>query len=128
MAWLANVTRPDISVLVAALSQITGANLAQSLADANSLTEKVLALLRATPNAGIRYLYLDSGPLHIIAFSDASFAGNTDQSSQIGGLIFLSNARTMHHAGPFAQQVAHLLSFFTRKLPVCARLYSPRNR
>jgi hypothetical protein len=53
MAWLENVTRPDISVLVAALSQITGANLAQSLADATSLAKKVLALLRATPNAGI---------------------------------------------------------------------------
>jgi hypothetical protein len=104
-------------VLVAALSQVTGENLAQSLADANSLHEKVLALLRATPNAGIRFLHLDSGPLHIVAFSDASFAGNNDQSSQLGGLVFLANARTMHHAGPCAQQVAHLLSFFKRKSP-----------
>jgi hypothetical protein len=71
MAWLANVTRPDILVLVAALSQITGANIAQSLADATSRAEKVLALLLATPNAGIRFLHLDSGPLHIVAFSDA---------------------------------------------------------
>jgi Reverse transcriptase (RNA-dependent DNA polymerase) len=125
MAWLANVTRPDISVLVAALSQITEENLAQSLADATSLAEKVLALLRATPNAGIRFLHLDSGPLHIVAFSDASFAGNTDQSSQLGGLVFLSNARTRHHAGPCAQQVAHLLSFFTRKSPrVCSSVFA----
>ena len=71
------------------------------------------------------FLLLDSRPLQITAFAEVSFAGNVDQSSQLGGLVFLSNARQTRHAGPCVKQVAHLLSFFTRKsLRVCSYVFA----
>jgi hypothetical protein len=49
---------------------------------------------------GIRFVHLDEASLHLIAYTDSSFANNRDHTSQIGYVIALAdkngNANLVH--------------------------------
>jgi hypothetical protein len=54
----------------------------------------------STATINIIFCRLDATSLHVVFYSDASFAGNLDLSSQIGGIILLKdkhgNAHPLH--------------------------------
>jgi hypothetical protein len=86
------------------LSQIIPENVnseaTKSYNDLNDYLEK-------TVKRNIIFCKLDVKSLNVVFYSDASFAGNLDLSSQIGGIILLKdkNANT------------HVLHWFSKKCP-----------
>jgi hypothetical protein len=55
----------------------------------------------------IIFCKLDVKSLHVVFYSDASFAGNLDLSSQIGGIILLKDKNGN----------VHVLHWFSKKCP-----------
>jgi hypothetical protein len=122
-SWLANVSRPDISVLVAALARVTAISMSDDPVHARRLVDRVLVAIRNAPKIGPIFLPLALGPYRVVAFSDASFAGNEDGTSQLGGIVlFMAAPPDAPNADP---EPAHLLSYFTRKSPrVCTSVFA----
>jgi hypothetical protein len=119
LAWLANVSRPDITVHVAALSHITDKNIEENISKSMKIISTIRAILEASQDIGPRYLPLTSGKVRIVAFADASFAQNSDGSSQIAGIVFLMSGT------PGTPEPAHLLTYFSRKSPrVCTSVFA----
>jgi hypothetical protein len=106
LAWLANVSRPDIAVLVAVLSQITKKDIPESTKHSRKIVSQILEL---SPSIRPRYLPLSAGEIRVVAFSDASFTGNLDWSSQLASMVFLMTGGCSNMDTPSPR--THLRSF-----------------
>lgn len=98
VAYAAACTRPDVSFISAKLAQL----------NPESTNEDHVKLLnhavKHLPNQelGLVFRKLDLESLRVVGYSDASFAGNDDLSSQLGMIVLLmdskNNATIMHYA------------------------------
>jgi hypothetical protein len=90
---------------------------------ARRLVDRVLVAIRSAPEIGSIVLPLALGPYSVVAFSNASFAGSEDGTSQLCGIVLLMAAPPdARSADP---EPAHLLSYFTRKSPrVCTSVFA----
>jgi hypothetical protein len=104
VSWIATWTRPDAAFTMGRLSQITPENInsgaTKSCSDLNDYLKK-------TVKRNLIFCKLDVKSLHVVFYSDASFAGNLDLSSQIGGIILLKDKNGN----------VHVLHWFSKKCP-----------
>jgi Reverse transcriptase (RNA-dependent DNA polymerase) len=104
VSWIATWTRPDAAFAMGRLSQITPENInSEATESCNDLND----YLKKTVKRNLIFCKLDVKSLHVVFYSDASFAGNLDLSSQIGGIILLKDK----HGN------AHVLHWFSKKCP-----------
>jgi hypothetical protein len=91
LSWITQ-TRPDISCTVAFSSQITADVFHVNPSYCIQQLNRALKHLNKTPDLFLRFpkLYLKTLRLHV--YSDASYANNADDSSQLGYIIFLTDA------------------------------------
>ena len=88
LAWVTN-TRPDIACAVSMLTQVTERNFGQeSIREAN----KIIKHLQKTQEISLNYPKLDMETLRILIYTDSSFNNRTDNRSQLGYIIILSDA------------------------------------
>lgn len=87
LAWISH-SRPDISCGVAFASQVTEESLCE---EDGRCVNKVIKHPTEKKEFKVQYQKLDESTLTISAYPDASFAGNTDFTSQLGMVIFLSD-------------------------------------
>jgi hypothetical protein len=86
--WMVR-TRPDIPYEVARFSQVTEQQyICQPYTYVNELNS-VIDLLHASANLGITFPDIDPQTAFLCIYSDASYANNSDQSSQIGCIALL---------------------------------------
>jgi hypothetical protein len=86
------------------LRQITLENLNS---DATKSYDDLNDYLKKTVKINLIICKMDATSLHVVFYSDANFAGNLDLSSQIGGIILLTDK----HGN------AHVLHWFSTKCP-----------
>jgi hypothetical protein len=87
---MASWTRPDAAFAMGRLSQITPENInSEATESCNDLND----YLKKTVKRNIIFCKLDVKSLHVVFYSDASFAGNLDLSSQIGVIILLKDKK-----------------------------------
>lgn len=85
LGWITH-TRPDISCRVAQLAQVTEESFsATHVKDLNS----TVLYVKQSAEQGIIQQPLDLDSLYIRVYTDASFANNADQSSQLGYIVAL---------------------------------------
>lgn len=89
LAWLSH-SRPDCLFEISQLTQITKDVFEQERRTLIRRTNKLIKYAKQN-ELSLRFPKLDKNSLKIVGFSDASFAGNRDFSSQLGYLIFLSD-------------------------------------
>jgi hypothetical protein len=97
VSWIATWTRPDASFAMGRLSQIISENINS---EATKSSNDPHNYLKKTVKRNLTFCKLDVKSLHVVFYSDASFAGNLDLSSQIGGIILVKdkhgNAHVLH--------------------------------
>jgi hypothetical protein len=104
VSWIATRTRPDAAFAMGKLSQITPENInSEATKSCNDLNDSLKKAVKRNPI----FCKLDVTSPHVVFYSDASFAGNLDLSSQIGGIILLK----VKHGN------AHVLHWFSKKCP-----------
>jgi hypothetical protein len=104
VSWIATWTRPNVAFAMGRLSQITPENInSEATKSCNDLIDYLKKTVKR--NLIFRKLYVTS--LHVVFYSDTSFAGNMDLSSHIGGIIVLKDK----HGN------AHVLHWFSKKCP-----------
>jgi hypothetical protein len=104
VSWIVSWTRPDLAFAMGRLSQITPVNInSEATKSSNDLHDYFKTIVKR--NIIFCKLYVKS--LHVVFYYDASFAGNQDLSSQIGGIILLIDK----HGN------AHVLHRFSKKCP-----------
>lgn len=91
LMWLTH-TRPDICWSVAKACQVNKEKIENSEGEYGRDLNKVIKELHATAGKCLKYPTLDKDILRIQCYSDASWANNEDGSSQIGYIIFLTDA------------------------------------
>ena len=86
--WITH-TRPEHAYYAQSSAQIT-----EQLFNSTHIKEynSTVRALKENKEKDLQYQRLDEKTLRITAYSDASFANNTDLSSQLGYIIFLSDA------------------------------------
>jgi hypothetical protein len=83
------------------LSQITPENInSEATNSCNDLND----YLKKTLKRNLIFCRLDVKSLHVVFYSDASFAGNLDLSSQIGCIILLKDKHGNAHVLPGFQR------------------------
>jgi hypothetical protein len=108
VSWIATWTRPDAAFAMGGPSQITSENInSEATKSSNDLNDN----LKKTVKRNLIFCKLDVKSLHVVFYSDASFADNLDLSSQIGGIILLKDKHGY----------VHVLLWFSKKI-------STRNR
>lgn len=101
LAWLAR-TRPDLACGINQLAQVGEGSYGRvTVKSYNNLVDRA----KTNRDRVLMYKPLDISTLRVRAYADASFATNTDHSSQIGYIILLCDASGN----------AHVLSFSSRK-------------
>jgi hypothetical protein len=86
VSWIATWTRPDATFAMGRPSQITPENInSEATKSCNDLNDYLKKTVKRNPI----FCKLDVKSLHDIFYSNASFAGNLDISSQIGAIILL---------------------------------------
>jgi hypothetical protein len=97
VSWIATWTSPDAAFAMGRLSQITPENINS---EATKSCKDLNDYLKKTVKKNLIFCKLNVTSLHVVFYSDASFAGNLDLSSQIGGIILLKdkhdNAHVVH--------------------------------
>jgi hypothetical protein len=94
VAWIATWTRPDAAFAMGRPRQISPENFNFEATKAcNDLND----YLKKTVKRNLIFCKLDANSLHVVFYSDASFADNLDLSSQIGGIILLKE----NHGDPY---------------------------
>ena len=83
-AYIASICRPDLSFAFAAAAQHSFPGPTEFKALNNALTTII-----ETPENGIRFVPQDPDTLRLAVFIDASFANNSDLSSQLGIIVTL---------------------------------------
>jgi hypothetical protein len=102
--WVATWTRPDAAFAMGRIGQITPEIInSEARKSCNDLND----YLKKTVKRNLIFCKLDVKSLHVLFYSDASFAGNLDLSSQIGGTILLE----------YLHSNAHVLHWFSNKCP-----------
>ena len=91
LSWVAN-TRPDIACAVAKSAQVTEEQFTADKKEYIRYLNAILKRLRKVPHLPLRYPRLDKNSLHLQVYTDASYATNTDKSSQLGYIIFLRDS------------------------------------
>lgn len=87
LAWVSH-TRPEILAGVNILSQVTNETYQkEDLRIINSLIKH----LKKYPDLGLKYRKINMDTTEILVFSDGSFSGNNDRSSQVGYIIMLAD-------------------------------------
>jgi Reverse transcriptase (RNA-dependent DNA polymerase) len=104
VSLIATWTRPYAAFAMGRLSQITPENISS---EATKSCNDFNDYLKKTVKRNIIFCKLDAKSLHVVFYSDASFAGNLVLSSQIGGIISLNDK----HGN------AHVLHWFAKKCP-----------
>jgi hypothetical protein len=104
VSWIAIWTRPDAAFAMGRPSQITPEN---TNSEATKTCNDLNDYLKTTVKRILVFCKLDVKSLHVVFYSDASFAGNLDLSSQIGGIILLKDK----HGN------AYVLHWFSKKCP-----------
>jgi hypothetical protein len=89
---------------VAQLAQVTAAAVPEELQKCLRVVRDTINFLHDTAAVGLVFPKLD-GPLHLVCYADASFAGNFYHSSQLGCLLMLVDSVNN----------AHILNWFSRK-------------
>jgi hypothetical protein len=104
VSWIAAWTRPDAAFAMGRLSQITPENInSEATKSCNDLND----YLKKTVKRNLIFCNLDVKSLHVAFYSNASFAGNLDLFSQIGGIFLLKDKNDN----------AHVLHWFSKKCP-----------
>jgi hypothetical protein len=86
VSWIATWTRPDAAFSMGILSQTPPENInSEATKSCNDLND----FLKKMVKRNIIFCKLDVTSLHVVFYSDASFAGNLDLSSLIDGIILL---------------------------------------
>ena len=88
LSWITSLTRPDLACMSAVMSQVT--ELTMTIHQVN-LANKAVKRLLATPTAGLTFPPLDQDSLRFYVCSDASFASNEDESSQLAIVALLAD-------------------------------------
>lgn len=83
-AYIAATYRPEVSLSFAFASQTTD----PTSADAKFLNKQIMKCIES-PKEGINYVHLNPDEVRVAVFVDASFANNSDFSSQIGFIMVL---------------------------------------
>ena len=95
-----------MSFPVAYQSQVTEESLCE---DDVKLANKVVNHLTETRNMTLRFVPLDLKTMHIVVYTDSSFANNNDCSIQIGIIVFLkddkNSSNLIHFSSRKAQRV-----------------------
>jgi Reverse transcriptase (RNA-dependent DNA polymerase) len=91
LSWITQ-TRPDISFTDAFASQITVDVFHVNPSDCIKQLNRALKHLKKRPDLFLRFPKLDLKTLRLQVYSDASYANNDDGSSQLGYIIFLTDA------------------------------------
>lgn len=91
LQWV-QFTRLDISCAVAKLTQVTDRMFPEDALTHVKALNHVIKHLKRTQDMAIKYPVLDRDTLRLKCYSDASYADNADGSSQLGYIIFLSDA------------------------------------
>lgn len=91
LAWITN-TRPDITCAVAKAVQVTEKQFSAAPGACVKALNAIHKHLRTVPDLPLRFPKLDRKTLQLRVYSDASFASNTDGSSHLGYIIFLTDA------------------------------------
>jgi hypothetical protein len=89
---------------VAQLAQVTAAAVPEELQKCLRVVRDTITFLHETADVGLVFPKL-AGPLRLVCYADASFAGNVDHSSQLGCLLMLVDSANN----------AHILNWFSRK-------------
>jgi hypothetical protein len=93
-SWIATWNRSDAALSMRRLSQISPENInSNATKSCNDLNDD----LESTVKRMIIFCKLDATSLYAIFYSDASFAGNRDLSSQIGGIVLLKDKHGNEH-------------------------------
>jgi hypothetical protein len=104
VSWVATWTRPNVAFAIGRLSQITPEIInSEATKSCNDLTD----YLKKTVKRNIIFCKLDVRSLHVVFYSDESFASNLDMSSQIDGIILLKDKHVN----------AHVLHWLSKKCP-----------
>ena len=104
--WI-NHTRPDILFPVAYLSQV----IEESLCEHDvKLTNNVFKHFTERRNTTLRFVPLDLKIMHIVVYTDSSFANNKDCSSQIGFIFFLNDDKNNANLIYFSSRKAQWLT------------------
>jgi hypothetical protein len=91
LSWVTQ-TRPDISCTVALAAQITANSFQVSPTDCIKQLNRAFSRVNKVPDLALRFPRLDLETLRLQVYSDASYANNADGSSQLGYIIFLTDA------------------------------------
>ena len=86
IAYIATSTRPDVCFHAAKLAQALSSDVSK---DDKALLRDAVRLLQQP--IGLLFRQLDMKTTTIVGYSDASFAGNSDHSSQLGMVIVLKD-------------------------------------
>jgi hypothetical protein len=105
LQWLVN-TRPDVSGSVSLLAQVTPEQYEQYHAKHNAEVNRIIRYVQSNPYV-LTYLPLDLPSARLVVYADASYAANTDRSSQIGYTISLVDR----------SDICHLLAYSSKKSP-----------
>jgi hypothetical protein len=104
VSWIATWTRPDVAFAMRMLSQITPENInSEATKSCNDLND----YLKKTVKRNLIFCKLDVKSLHVVLYSDASFAGYLDLSSQIGGIIYSKTNTVMRVSCTAFQRNVH---------------------
>jgi hypothetical protein len=104
LSWLATVTRPDMSDVVAQLAQVTAAASHEELKKCLRVVKDTVSFLHDTAEVRLVFPKL-TGSMRLVCYADASFAGNVDHSSQLGCLLMFLDS----------ENNTHILNWFSRK-------------
>jgi hypothetical protein len=104
VSWIASWTRPDAAFAMGRLSQITPENInSKATKSCNDLND----YLKKTVKRNQIFCKLDISSLYVVFYSDASFAGNIDLSSQISDIIPLKDKTVMRMSCTGFQRNVH---------------------
>jgi hypothetical protein len=108
-AWVATwTTRPEIAYHVGQINQVTEET---ASAETVKMLNKITKYLKKTGSVSLKFPTLDKDSIYLAAYGDASFAGNADIFSQMGGVMALCDSTDN----------CHLLHWFSKK---CSRVTS----
>ena len=91
MAWLSH-SRPDVLFEVSQLSQITIDRFKLERSDIIKRVNRIFKYAQENL-VSIRFPKLDKDTLKVVGYSDASFAMNMDNSSQLGYIVFICGGK-----------------------------------
>jgi hypothetical protein len=102
LQWLVN-TRPDIAGSVALLAQVTPEQYENEHEKHNKELNRVILYAKRNPFT-LLYLPFDFHSARLVVYADASYAANTDRSSQIGFIVSLVDLHDTCHVLAFSSK------------------------